>query len=106
MCRTRPTCYLGTLVARAKQGAALRAMANAPDRLTELPPKLQLRVLKGLDDFSDCAAVSLASPRLGLLAQRRNVERFVDPMWLTTLASEVRSGRCASRVCACGRVPT
>ena len=38
--------------------------------LLELPPELHLRILEGVDDFSDCAAFSLASPRLGLLALR------------------------------------
>ncbi|EOD37181.1 Hypothetical protein EMIHUDRAFT_109993 [Emiliania huxleyi CCMP1516] len=33
---------------------------------------------QGVDDFSDCAAFSLATPRLGLLAHRRGLARFVD----------------------------
>jgi len=41
--------------------------APPTDWLAELPHELHLRILEGVDDFSDCAAFSLASPRLGLL---------------------------------------
>ena len=48
---------------------AARTEDDAPpkDWLAELPHELHLRILEGVDDFSDCAAFSLASPRLGLL---------------------------------------
>ena len=54
--------------------------APPTDWLAELPPELQLRILEGVDDFSDCAAFSLASPRLGLLALRSGLPRFKDPL--------------------------
>ena len=44
--------------------------APPTDWLAELPHELLLRILEGVDDFSDCAAFSLASPRLGLLEMR------------------------------------
>ena len=52
-----------------------RTAADAPptDWLAELPHELLLRVLESVDDFSDCAAFSLATPRLGLLAHRRGL---------------------------------
>ena len=44
---------------------AARTADDAPP--TDWLAELHLRILEGVDDFSDCAAFSLASPRLGLL---------------------------------------
>ena len=64
-----------------------RTEDDAPptDWLGELPPELHLRILEGVDDFSDCAAFSLASPRLGLLALRSGLARFKDPLFAVAM---------------------
>jgi hypothetical protein len=64
-----------------------RTEEDAPptEWLIELPEELLLRVLKSLDDFSDCAAFSLASPRLGLLAQNNSLVRFKDPLFAVAI---------------------
>ncbi|EOD24904.1 hypothetical protein EMIHUDRAFT_115761 [Emiliania huxleyi CCMP1516] len=54
------------------------------DWLGDLPPELHLRILEGVDDFSDCAAFSLASPRLGL-ALRSGLARFKDPLFAVAM---------------------
>ena len=59
--------------------------APPTDWLAELPPELHLRILEGVDDFSDCAAFSLASPRLGLLALRSGLARFKDPLFAVAM---------------------
>ncbi|EOD36787.1 hypothetical protein EMIHUDRAFT_309296 [Emiliania huxleyi CCMP1516] len=59
--------------------------APPTDWLGELPPELHLRILEGVDDFSDCAAFSLASPRLGLLALRSGLARFKDPLFAVAM---------------------
>ena len=59
--------------------------APPTDWLAELPPELQLRILEGVDDFSDCAVFSLASPRLGLLALRSGLARFKDPLFAVAM---------------------
>ena len=59
--------------------------APPTDWLGELPPELHLRILEGVDDFSDCAAFSLASPRLGLLALRSGLARFNDPLFAVAM---------------------
>ncbi|EOD38654.1 hypothetical protein EMIHUDRAFT_109323 [Emiliania huxleyi CCMP1516] len=59
--------------------------APPTDWLGELPPELHLRILEGVDDFSDCAALSLASPRLGLLALRSGLARFKDPLFAVAM---------------------
>ena len=59
--------------------------APPTDWLGELPPELQLRILEGVDDFSDCAVFSLASPRLGLLALRSGLARFKDPLFAVAM---------------------
>ena len=66
---------------------AARTEEDAPptDWLAELPPELHLRILEGVDDFSDCAAFSLASPRLGLLALRGGLARFKDPLFAVAM---------------------
>ena len=66
---------------------AARTEEDAPptDWLGELPPELHLRILEGVDDFSDCAAFSLASPRLGLLALRSGLARFKDPLFAVAM---------------------
>ena len=66
---------------------AARTEEDAPptDWLAELPPELHLRILEGVDDFSDCAAFSLASPRLGLLALRSGLARFKDPLFAVAM---------------------
>ena len=65
------------------------------DWLGELPPEQHLRILEGLDDFSDCAAVSLASPRLGLLALRSGLARFKDPLFAVAMRLQLVQRRCA-----------
>ena len=64
-----------------------RTEDDAPptDWLGELPQELHLRILEGVDDFSDCAAFSLASPRLGLLALRSGLARFKDPLFAVAM---------------------
>ena len=64
-----------------------RTEEDAPptDWLGELPPELHLRILEGVDDFSDCAALSLASPRLGLLVLRSGLARFKDPLFAVAM---------------------
>ena len=64
-----------------------RTEEDAPptDWLAELPHELHLRILEGVDDFSDCAAFSLASPRLGLLALRSGLARFKDPLFAVAM---------------------
>ena len=64
-----------------------RTEDDAPptDWLAELPPELHLHILEGVDDFSDCAAFSLASPRLGLLALRSGLARFKDPLFAVAM---------------------
>ncbi|EOD27391.1 hypothetical protein EMIHUDRAFT_235852 [Emiliania huxleyi CCMP1516] len=66
---------------------AARTEEDAPptDWLAELPHELHLRILEGVDDFSDCAAFSLASPRLGLLALRGGLARFKDPLFAVAM---------------------
>jgi len=66
---------------------AARTEEDAPptDWLAELPQELHLRILEGVDDFSDCAAFSLASPRLGLLALRSGLARFKDPLFAVAM---------------------
>ena len=59
--------------------------APPTDWLAELPHELHLRILEGVDDFSDCAAFSLASPRLGLLALRSGLARFKDPLFAVAM---------------------
>ena len=59
--------------------------APPTDWLGELPPELHLRILEGVDDFSDCAALSLASPRLGLLALRSGLPCFKDPLFAVAM---------------------
>ena len=59
--------------------------APPTDWLGELPPELHLRILEGVEDFSDCAAFSLASPRLGLLALRSGLARFKDPLFAVAM---------------------
>ena len=78
--------------AAANAVSAARAAAAPPDDdslptdwLGELPPELHLRILEGVDDFSDCAAFSLASPRLGLLALRSGLARFKDPLFAVAM---------------------
>ncbi|EOD29612.1 hypothetical protein EMIHUDRAFT_365780 [Emiliania huxleyi CCMP1516] len=65
---------------------AARTEEDAPptDWLAELPHELHLRILEGVDDFSDCAAFSLASPRLGL-ALRSGLARFEDPLFAVAM---------------------
>ncbi|EOD32743.1 hypothetical protein EMIHUDRAFT_253281 [Emiliania huxleyi CCMP1516] len=55
------------------------------DVAERLPPELQLRILEGVDDFSDCAVFSLASPRLGLLALRSGLARFKYPLFAVAM---------------------
>ena len=73
-----------------------RTADDAPptDWLAELPHELLLRVLESVDDFSDCAAFSLATPRLGLLAHRRGLARFVDLRF--AIAMNLLIQRCAA----------
>ena len=59
--------------------------APPTDWLGELPPELHLRILEGVEDFSDCAAFSLASPRLGLLALRSGLARFKEPLFAVAM---------------------
>ncbi|EOD27443.1 hypothetical protein EMIHUDRAFT_235778 [Emiliania huxleyi CCMP1516] len=61
------------------------------DWLGELPPELHLRILEGVDDFSDCAAFSIASPRLGLLALRSGLARFKDPLFAVAMRLLLRA---------------
>jgi hypothetical protein len=42
-------------------------------------------VLKHLDDYSDCARVSLASPRLGLAALQKRLPRFQHPLFAVAM---------------------
>jgi len=85
---------------------AARTEEDAPptDWLAELPPELHLRILEGVDDFSDCAAFSLASPRLGLLALRSGLARFKDPLFAVAmrlqLAQRVAAPRRSRRLAA------
>ncbi|EOD33565.1 hypothetical protein EMIHUDRAFT_313970 [Emiliania huxleyi CCMP1516] len=74
-----------------------RTEEDAPptDWLGELPPELHLRILEGVDDFSDCAAFSLASPRLGLLALRSGLARFKDPLFAVAMRLLLVQRRCA-----------
>ena len=53
--------------------------------MEQTPHELHLRILEGVDDFSDCAAFSLASPRLGLLALRSGLARFEDPLFAVAM---------------------
>ena len=53
--------------------------------LDDLPLEIQLRVLEHLDDFSDCAAVSLAAPPLGLAALQSGLQRFRDPLFAVAM---------------------
>ena len=46
-----------------------------------LPQDLILRVLELITDYTDCAALSLASPRLGLIALRAGLHHFCDPLF-------------------------
>ncbi|EOD21278.1 hypothetical protein EMIHUDRAFT_315886 [Emiliania huxleyi CCMP1516] len=70
---------------------AARTEDDAPptDWLAELPHELHLRILEGVDDFSDCAAFSLASPRLGLLALRSGLARFNDPLFAVAIRLQI-----------------
>ena len=70
---------------RSPRAARTEDDASPTDWLAELPPELQLRILEGVDDFSDCAAFSLASPRLGLLALRSGLARFKDPLFAVAM---------------------
>ena len=76
---------------------AARTEEDAPptDWLAELPHELHLRILEGVDDFSDCAAFSLASPRLGLLALRSGLARFKDPLFAVAMRLLLVQRRCA-----------
>ena len=70
---------------------AARTEEDAPptDWLAELPHELHLRILEGVDDFSDCAAFSLASPRLGLFALRSGQARFEDPLFAVAMRLQI-----------------
>ena len=70
---------------------AARTEEDAPptDWLGELPHELHLRILEGVDDFSDCAAFSLASPCLGLLALRSGLARFKDPLFAVAMRLQI-----------------
>jgi len=59
------------------------------DWLAELAPELQLLILEAVDDFSDCAAVSLATPRLGLLAFGHDLARFKDPLFAVAMQQQL-----------------
>ncbi|EOD31645.1 hypothetical protein EMIHUDRAFT_112701 [Emiliania huxleyi CCMP1516] len=83
--------------------------APPTDWLGELPPELHLRILEGVDDFSDCAAFSLASPRLGLLALRSGLVRFNDPLFAVAmrllLAQRTPALRRSPRLAAAAAAP-
>ena len=71
-------------------------LAGLRDEIRDLPEELQLRILEALDDPSDCAALSLASPRLGRLALRSKVPTFTEPLF--AIAMRLATGwRCQSR---------
>ena len=53
--------------------------------LDDLPLEIQLRILEYIEDFSDCAAVSLASPPLGLAALQSGLKRFQHPLFAVAM---------------------
>jgi hypothetical protein len=66
---------------------ALLVAATAIDRLTLLSQELLICVLKYLEDYSDCARLSLASPRLGLTALHNGLQlpRFQHPLFAVAI---------------------
>jgi hypothetical protein len=70
-----------------QQEGALLVAATAIDRLTLLSQELLVCVLKYLEDFSDCAKFSLASPRLGLTALQNGLQlpRFQHPLFAVAM---------------------
>jgi hypothetical protein len=68
-----------------EEGALL--VATAVDRLTLLSQELLICVLKYLEDYSDCARFSLASPRLGLTALQNGLQlpRFQHPLFAVAM---------------------
>ena len=103
-CGFASPCQKKNLSKRTSMSRSPRARTDddAPptDWLAELPPELHLRILEGVDDFSDCAAFSLASPRLGRLALHSDLPRFKDPLFAVAMRLQL-----AQRVAAPRRSP-
>jgi hypothetical protein len=70
-----------------EEEGALLVAATAVDWLTLLSQELLICVLKYLEDFSDCARFSLASPRLGLTAVQNGLQlpRFQHPLFAVAM---------------------
>jgi hypothetical protein len=70
-----------------EEEGALHGAATAIDRLTRLSQELLICVLKYLEDYSDCAKFSLATPRLGLTAlqNRLQLPRFQHPLFAVAM---------------------
>jgi hypothetical protein len=70
-----------------QQEGALLVAATAIDWLTLLSQELLICVLKYLEDYSDCARFSLASPRLGLIALQNGLQlpRFQHPLFAVAM---------------------
>eukprot|EP01047_Picozoa_sp_COSAG01_P057307 COSAG01_NODE_6608_length_3582_cov_86.089378_5_plen_431_part_00 len=82
-----------------EEEGARHGAATAIDRLTLLSQELLICVLKYLEDYSDCARFSLASPRLGLTALQNGLQlprfqhpRFAVAMRLITMETGGRKG--------------
>jgi hypothetical protein len=54
-------------------------------QLALLSAELLLCVLRHLHDYSDCVAISLASPRLGLVALRKGLPKFRHPLFAVAM---------------------
>jgi hypothetical protein len=70
-----------------QEEGARHGAATAVDRLTLLSQELLICVLKYLEDYSDCARFSLASPRLGLTALQNGLQlpRFQHPLFAVAI---------------------
>jgi hypothetical protein len=83
--RQRPECPPPSQRQEEEEGALL--VAATADRLTLLSQELLICVLKYLEDYSDCARFSLASPRLGLTALHNGLQlsRFQHPLFAVAM---------------------
>eukprot|EP01047_Picozoa_sp_COSAG01_P066580 COSAG01_NODE_9220_length_2514_cov_2.614493_1_plen_275_part_10 len=93
--RQRPAECPSPFQQQEEEEGAQHGAATAIDWLTLLSQELLICVLKCLEDYSDCARFSLASPRLGLTALQNGLQlpRFQHPLFavamrLTTMETD------------------